>query len=120
MKRQIRVGLLAVVLLACLVSCAGLQAKWNALTPNEQARIILNGLQDQLTIAFDQAKLQIGTKPEWKTKVVPAFDIANKSLAKMYELGNSPILTPQMVLSKVQAQVDEALQTALKYGWIKK
>lgn len=119
MKRA-KVILLAVVLLLALVSCAGIQEKWNKLTPNEQARIILNGLQDQLTIAFDQCKVQIGNKLEWKTKVVPAFDIANKSIAKVYELGNSPILTPQMVLEKVQAQVDEALQTALKYGWIKK
>jgi hypothetical protein len=117
--RKLQVVFVSLVLLVALASCAGIQEKWNQLTPDEQARVILNGLQEQLNIAFDQAKIQIGNKPEWKTKVVPAFKIANEALAKVYALAKTQSITPSSVLTAVQAQVNEALAIAQQAGWIK-
>jgi len=99
---------LVMIVLMSLVACATTQEKWNKLTPNEKARIVIGDIQGQLNGAFDSAKLQIGYKPEWKTKVVPAFDVANKALA---DVG---------VDAMVQNQVSNVLNLCVQLGWIKK
>lgn len=120
--RKVRL-VIPLFLVLLLVACAyfqDIQKKWNELTPDEQARVIINGLQDQLDVAFDQAKLQIGNKPEWKTKVVPAFDVANKTLGDVIAIGKTGSITPELVYSKIGNLVVNALALAKQYGWIKK
>jgi hypothetical protein len=54
------------------------------MTPDQQSSVILNGLQDQLTVWFDSGKTYVTSNPkyqeEWQTKVVPAFDLANRAI----------------------------------------
>jgi len=113
----------SVLLVACLLllaACAGVQEKWDKLTPDEQARVVINNLQGQLENAFVSAKTQIGTKPEWKTKAVPAFDLANKTLARVIEAGKTTPLTPAFVYAQVQGLVNDVLNLCTQLGWVKK
>jgi hypothetical protein len=111
---------MVMVVMMSLVACAGVQGKWNALTPDEKARVVIGDIQDQLAITFDTAKAQIGNKPEWREKVVPAFDVANKALADVIILGKTKPLTPAMVYEKVQNQVTNVLNLCIQLGWVKK
>jgi len=119
MRRNLQWFLVMIVLMS-LVACATTQEKWNKLTPNEKARIVIGDIQGQLNGAFDSAKLQIGYKPEWKTKVVPAFDVANKALADVIQIGKTKPLDPAMVYAMVQNQVSNVLNLCVQLGWIKK
>jgi len=112
-----------VLLILSLVACAGIQAKWNVLTPDEKARIVISDLQGQLTNAFDQGRAFIATKPEllprWKSEIVPAFDVANKALASVIVIGKTKPITPELVYSQVQAQVTNVLNLLIQLGAIK-
>jgi hypothetical protein len=72
------------MVLALVVACAGLQEKWNKLTPNEQARVIVGGFQKTMSSLFDTGKAYVAANPSkqviWKTKAVPAFDAANQAI----------------------------------------
>jgi len=80
-RSKVVIVILAVLLVA---SCASLQDKWNKLTPNEQARIIVGGFQKTLSSLFDTGKAYVTANPSkltiWKTKAVPAFDAANQAI----------------------------------------
>jgi len=117
MRRKIQ-WFLVMVLMMSLMACATTQEKWNKLTPDEKARIIIGDIQAQLDGAFDSAKLQIGHKPEWKTKVVPTFDVANKVLADVIRIGKTKPLDPAMVYGMVQNQVSNVLNLCVQLGWI--
>jgi hypothetical protein len=123
MKRKVLIGMLAVVLLAGLLSCAGLQAKWSALTPDEKARIVINDLQGQLDNAFTQGKAYIAVTPtaqaQWRTQIVPAFDVANKALASIILIGKTKPLTPEFVYAQAQAQVTNVLNLLIQLKAIK-
>mgnify|MGYP001566531432 CR=1 FL=1 len=120
MKRKVLVGLLAIVL---LVGCAGLQAKWAALTPDEKARIVISDLQGQLDNAFTQGKAYVAAKPElqvkWKSNIIPAFDVANKALASVIVVGKTKPLTPEFVYAQAQVQVTNVLNLLIQLGAIK-
>ena len=120
MKRKVLVYLVGILLLAGLISCASIEEKWSELTPDQQARIVIDGLQDQLDNAFDSVKAQIGSKPEWKSKIVPAFDVANKALAGVIVIGKTQPLTPELVYAKVQNQINNVLNLCVQFGWVKK
>ena len=119
MKRKVFVGL-AIVL---MVGCAGIQEKWGALTPDEKGRIIISDLQGQLDNAFNQGKAYVVAKPElqtqWKTKIIPAFDVANKALASVIVVGKTQPLTPEFVYAQTQAQVTNVLNLLIQLGAIK-
>lgn len=118
--KRVKLTVVMFLVMIVLVSCAGVQEKWNQLTPDQKARIIIGDIQDQLSTVFDTAKAQIGHKPEWKAKVVPAFDVANKALADVIALGKAQPLTPAMVYEKVQNQVNNVLNLCIQLGWVKK
>jgi len=120
MKKKVLVYLVGVLILAGLLSCASIEEKWKELTPDQQARIIIDGLQDQLDNTFDSAKAQIGAKPEWKAIAVPAFDVANKALADVIVIGKTKPITPEFVYAKVQNQINNVLNLCVQLGWVKK
>jgi len=118
----------SVVLLMCIVlaGCSyfgTVQSKWNALTPDEKARIIVSDLQGQLNNLFDTGKTYVTSKPEyqniWKSTIVPAFDQANKSIATVIALGKTQTLTPDYVYSVVNPRLQEVLNYLVKIGAIK-
>ena len=124
MKRKLVVMLLGIMLLASLVDCAGIQAKWDLLTPDEKARVIISDLQGQLTNAFDHGKAYVATKPElqarWKSEIIPSFDVANKALASVILVGKTKPLTPEFVYAQVQGQVNNVINLLIQIGAVKK
>ncbi len=121
--KSAKVLVLFLIIMAFLVSCAGLQEKWNALTPDQKARIVIDDIQSQLDTLFTQSKGYVLANPkyqdQWKTKIVPAFDTANKALASVIILGKTKPLTPDLVYSKVQESVNNVLTLLIQVGVIK-
>ena len=115
--------LAVLVMVLLLVGCAGIQAKWGALTPDEKARVVISDLQGQLDNAFTQGKTYVAAKPElqaqWKAKIIPAFDVANKVLASVILVGKTKPLTPEFVYAQAQAQVTNVLNLLIQLGAIK-
>ena len=111
------------LLVVLLLGCAGLQEKWNALTPDQKARIIINDIQGQLNNAFATGKAYVTAKPEyqekWKTQIVPAFDVANKSLASVIAIGKTKPITPEFVYAQVMQNVTNVLNLLIQIGAIK-
>jgi hypothetical protein len=73
------------LLTACyFTGCATIQKQWNTLTPQEQNRLILNGIQKELNNLFLDAESYVNANPqyekEWVDKILPAFNLANKTL----------------------------------------
>ena len=115
-----RVRLLIIpILLACfLVSCASQTGMVQ--TEQQQAQVILGAFQDSLGIAFDSGKLYVSAHPEklqdWKTKIIPLFDAANKILADLETKGKAGTpITVSEVTNTLAAKILE-IQTALT-GW---
>jgi len=120
MKKKLLI-LLPIIL--ALVACAGVQEKWNKLTPDEKARIIIGDFQGQLDNLFDQGKAYVVAHPDkqelWKTKAIPAFSVANQSLASVITLGKTKPLTPDQVYAVVQANVNAVVTLLTQMGVIK-
>jgi hypothetical protein len=123
--RRIRLPALIIICMA-LVACqyiGTVQSKWSALTPDEKARIILSDMQGQLSNLFDQGKLYVTANPNyqdvWKGKIVPAFDVANKSLASAIALGKTKGLTPDYIYQSVQPNIINVINLLVQIGAIK-
>ena len=110
------------VLMAFLVAgcTAALQNAWNSKTPDEQARIIVSGLQKTLNQKFDEAKALVVVNPQyqemWKKNILPAFDRANKTLRSFSELSFTGALTPAIVYAKYKPDIDALMLYLLKIG----
>lgn len=120
-----KVRILSVVLTCLLLlSCAGLQAQWNKLSPDQKASIILNGLQDELSATFDSGKAYVQANPKyqdiWRQKIVPAFDVANKALTNAIKLASSGKMTDTEVYGNIQPLVTSTLNLLTSIGWVKK
>jgi len=113
------------LLMACLIlaACAGMQEKWDALTPDQKARIIVNDLQGQFNGLFDQGKAYVTAKPEhqalWKASIVPAFDQANKTIKTVTEMGKNKPLTPDYVYQTINPRLVEVVAYLVRIGAIK-
>lgn len=122
--RHIRLSIVMVLVLLMLIACATLQQQWSKLTPDQKARIILNGLQDELSTAFDSGKAYVQANPKyrdvWKQKIVPAFNMANKAVASALKLANRGKMTDTEVYSTVQPLVTSTVSLLTSIGWVKK
>lgn len=83
-----------------LISCSSIQQikqNWQDIKADEKARIICEFIQSELEITFDTAKNYVVMHPQfqadWKAKVVPAFDVANKTLASYMILAKANKVT---------------------------
>lgn len=113
--RQNKIVMMFLVLVF-IIGCANLQQKWNNLTDDEQGRVILNGLQDQLDIWFDAGKAFVKDNPtyqtEWQTKVIPSFDVANKAVGQAL-LSKT---TPDTIYMKIAPQVSKVIEMLRVWG----
>jgi len=127
MKRSVAVFVLILMLMLiiafALSGCAyfqTVQKKWNTMTPDEQARVVIAGLQEQLDTKFDEAKLFITGKPElqefWKKNLVPAFDTCNRSLLKMKDLAQAGKMAPDQVYITFKPKLDQLILYLVKLG----
>ena len=113
-----------ILLVLMLVACATTQEKWKALTPDEQARIVIDDLQGQIDNAWSGCKAYVDANPkyhdQWIKTINPAFSAANKALASVMAIGKTKPITPAFVYEQVQKQLTNALTLATQIGWIKK
>ena len=115
--RNISVLFVLVVFMAGCASfgayMADLQSKWNKLTPNEKALIVVGGFQDQLSTLFATGKSYVAANPakteEWKTSVVPAFDTANRALKNYIILIGQGKCTPELVFKEIPPLVQSVI-----------
>ena len=122
MKRRIKLFLVMVILMS-LVACTGIQEKWNALTPDEKARIVVNDIQAQLNTLFDTGKAYVVANPQyqekWRTQVIPAFDLANKTIASATILAKAGKITPDQVYAQVQPVLNSVIALLVSIGAVK-
>ena len=109
-----------VLVLVFLSSCATLQQKYKALSEDEKARLHVSALQDSLSAAFDSAKAYVVAHPEkqadWKAKIIPMFDMANKVLHDIISEGNAG--KPLTVLGVSKAFADKTIELRqILIGW---
>ncbi len=92
-----------------------------ALTPDQKARLAIDGMQSQLERDFDSCKMYVdkstdpAVKTVWKAQVVPAFDKANRSLGSMIAAGGliSGTVSGNMTPDQVYAQMAPLLQNVV-------
>ena len=120
--KRLRISIAVLVCLA-LVACAGIQAKWNALTPDQKARVVISDLQGQLNGLFDQGKAYVAAKPQhqalWKSQIVPAIDQANKAIKTVIDLGKIKTLTPDYVYLTINPRIAGVVAWLVQIGAIK-
>jgi len=123
MKRKISLFLVMAVMMAMVVSCTGVQEKWNALTPDEKARVVVSDIQAQLNTLFDTGKAYVTANPKyqekWKGQIVPAFDVANKALASSMILAKAGKITPDQVYAQVQPVLNSVITLLVSIGAVK-
>ncbi len=117
MRQQIKLFMVMVILMS-LVACAGQQ-----ITKDQEARILLNSIQDNLAVLFDTGLAMSKTKPEyqvlWKAKINPAFDVANKAVKSAMELAKEGKYTPADVNAKITPLVNSVIVYLAQIGVIK-
>ena len=117
---RIRKYAVAVVIVMVLAGCAGIQAKWNALTPDQKARIILSDMQGQVKNLFELGKAYVEANPDkramWQKQGLPAIEAANRALGQMIAAGATSPLTPDKIYHHCQALVDIAFDAMRKMG----
>lgn len=108
------------ILLILLVGCVGLQQKWEQLTPDQKARVILADMQGQLRNMFESGKRYVEANPDkrpmWEKQVLPAIEGANKAIGQMIAAGATATLTPDRIYHHCQALIDIAADLMLKMG----
>jgi hypothetical protein len=122
MKRRMYVSVAMVLAVFVLASCADMQTKWNAMTPDQKARVVTSGMQTQLSNLFDSGKAFVSANPAqqatWKGTVIPAFDAANKSLAGAQKMLQAGTLTPDAVYAQVQPLINVVINALTQMGVI--
>lgn len=107
-------AILCLIALLSLLSCA------SNVTSDQQARIVLGDVQQQLDVAFDVAKAYYDQHPdkkaEWQGKVIPIFDTANKSLLNLETLYKRGAITMQDAVAQAQPILTNVVQTLATLG----
>ncbi len=114
--RRLRISAVMILVLVVLAACASMQDQWNAKTPDEQGRIVVNGLQKQFDNALDQCIAYVKAHPElkarWQKEVLPAFDLVNLG----FKVAITYKYTPEKVYGEVQPLLTKALALARGIG----
>lgn len=110
----------ALVMLCCILSMAGcptLQSQWNNLTPDEQGRIVIGGMQAQLDTLFDTGKSFVVQNPQyqdkWQSEIVPSFNVANNAIrtyATLMAQGKTDVATVIKEVTPLMDAVKKLLQ----------
>lgn len=112
--------LVLVLALFLVASCAALKPKWDNLTPDEKARVILDGMQEQLNGLWKTGNEYVAANPQykdmWKINGIPAFDAANKSLKTTIEIAMTEKITPNVVYEKVQPAINGVIGFLVSIG----
>src|SRR4030042_419567 len=100
-------------LASCATTGSNIQEQWEALTPDEQARVVISGFQKQVRSLLISTEAYITANPKyldgWKTKILPSADFTKKSLDALVDLRLTPNLTPDLVYSKIQPLINNLI-----------
>jgi hypothetical protein len=84
---------------------------WDQLTPDQQARVVTYQFQSQVQNLFSIGKAYVAVRPEtvpqWKTAIVPAFDVANTALKTFIDSKGS--LSVDVVRAQLQPMINKIL-----------
>ncbi len=113
--------LVMVLVWVMLVGCATLQAKYDKATPDEQARIWVSQGQKSLTTLFVSGQLAAEKdakfKVEWKAKVLPSIDTANKVIGDIIAKGKAgEKFTPLQVTVLIMGRIKEIADALSAWG----
>lgn len=115
--------ILILMFIPLLLSCASIQERWNSLSPDEKARIIVSDLQSQLETLFDKGKSYVQNNPQylpvWKEKIVPTFDLANDTLKRVIFIIRTKGMGPSDIYQTVQPYLDKIIAYLIEIGAIK-
>ena len=100
-------------LASCATTGSNIQEQWEALTPDEQARVVISGFQKQVKNLLISTEAYVTANPKylsnWKTKILPSADFTKKSLDALVDLRLTPNLTPDLVYSKIQPLINNLI-----------
>jgi hypothetical protein len=125
MKRflaEVKIQRIVVLILALFLvaSCAMLKPKWDNLTSDEKARVILDGMQEQLNGLWNTANAYVAANPQyqdmWKVNGIPAFDAANKAIRSTVEIAMVEKITPNIVYDRVQPAINSVIGFLVSVG----
>ena len=122
--RKVSIFLSILIMVFVLASCANIQVKWDSLTPDQQGRIVTSGIQKQIDNLFATGKAYVTANPTytdtWKTKAIPAFDVANKALGKYINLAKTgKPTTPEAVYAEMTPLIAAITAALVQMGAIK-
>ena len=113
---------MVLVLLVAVAGCKTVAEKWESLTPDEKARVVIDDFQTQLDNLFHAGKTYVDAHPEavtvWKQRIVPAFSTANKTLAHLISLAQLEELTPDAVYDEMGPWITEITALLVQLGAI--
>ncbi len=104
-----------------LSGCASLQAKYDKATDDEKARIWVSQGQKSLTTLFVSGQLAAEKdakfKVEWKAKVLPSIDAANKVIGDIIAKGKAgEKFTPLQVTVLIMGRIKEIADALSAWG----
>lgn len=119
--RKVKVLVFLIILLFLAAGCQTLQQKWDKATDDEKARIVVSQTQKSLKSTFITSKAFVDLNPkyqaEWKTKIIPMFDAANKILGDLIDQGaQGKKLTYMGVLSAFGGRIGEIMAAMAAWG----
>lgn len=102
--------------------CAGTKASWEKLTPDDQSRVVVSGMQKQLNTLFDKGLDFVILNPQyedrWTKDVLPAFDKANKALRVLEETAIIGNMTPEKALERAVPLIQAVNNLLISIGAI--
>lgn len=119
--------LLLITMMLCLAliltSCgATIQEQLSKLTPDERARVYLDGIQSQVGTMFETARDYVRKHPQhatvWAKEIVPAFSAANKSIALYIGMASGGVLTAEAALVKIEPIMDDLNKLLQRIGYV--
>ncbi len=113
--------LVLVLLWVMLAGCASLQAKYDKATDDEKARIWVSQGQKSLSTLFISGQLAAEKdakfKVEWKAKVLPSIDAANKVIGNIIAKGKAgEKFTPLQVTVLIMGRIKEIADALNAWG----
>ncbi len=120
-KRSLFLVMVLMWVMFILSGCATLQAKYDKATPDEQARIwVSQGQKSLATLSVSgqlAAEKDAKFKVEWKAKVLPSIDAANKVIGDIIAKGKSgEKFTPLQVTVLIMGRIKEIADALNAWG----
>ena len=137
MRKLRTIGPMGIIGIILILAGCGLfmttqkQQAASALTLDQKARLVVDGLQGQIEADWKSCKIYVDASPDpavkatWKTTIVPLFNKANKTLGTMIGVAGlvagtaSGNMTPEQVQAKMQPILTDLIKQLIAIGFRK-